>query len=130
MSHKNNNNFSEAVMDLIPTEKRNCHSPIRIGATCVAQINGNFFLLVEIEFGADMEEVIVIRISATQAAALLRLGVPRCQVSDTIPVSTPGREVNLICAFVVGDEAILVFDVENATDELVLVRTPLCTVIG
>lgn len=106
------------------------NNPITIGATCITQIDGNFFLLVEIEVGSEIEEVIVFRITAVQAAQLLRLGVPRCGVSDTIPTSRPGTDVELICAFVVGDEVILVFDVENTSDEFVLVRVPLCTVIG
>lgn len=99
-----------------------------IGASCVAEINGRFFLLLEIEIG-NFEQVFVIRISAAQAAALLRAGVELCRIINTIPTPTPGSEVNLICVFVVGDNAFLVFNVENTTDELVLVRVPLCTVI-
>jgi hypothetical protein len=105
------------------------NNPITIGATCIAQIAGNFFLLVEIEIGANTEEVIVFTITAAQAAQLLRLGVPRCRISNSIPTSRPGTDVDLICAFVVDTEVILVFDVENTSNELVLVRVPLCTVI-
>ncbi|MGE5629704.1 MAG: hypothetical protein ACM3TR_01255 [Caulobacteraceae bacterium] len=52
-----------------------------------------------------------------------------CQIVTTIPTPTPGTEVNLLCVFVVGNFAFLVFDVENRADRLVLVRVPLCTVI-
>ncbi|CAK7083511.1 hypothetical protein [Tissierella sp.] len=106
-----------------------CNGPIMIGATCVAQIDGRFFLLIEIEIdvmGNEREEVIIFEITAAQAAALIASGVMRCQIVNTIPT---GREVNLICAFVVGQNAFLVFNVENATDRLVLVRVPLCTII-
>lgn len=99
-----------------------------IGANCIAEIDGKFFLLVEIEIG-DFEQVIVIRISAALAAQLLRAGVELCEIVTTIPTPIPGTQVNLICAFVVGENVFLVFNVENETDELVLVRVPLCTVI-
>lgn len=102
--------------------------PITIGARCIAEISGRFFLLIEIETD-DIERVVVIRISAAQAAVLLAAGVMRCRIQDTIPVATPGGEVNLICAFVEGNEVFVVFNVENTTDELVLVRVPLCMVI-
>ncbi|MBU5677967.1 spore coat protein [Alkaliphilus sp. MSJ-5] len=106
-----------------------CNDPISIGATCVAQIDGRFFLLIEIEIevmGNVVEEVIIIEITAAQAAALIAAGVMRCQIVTTIPT---GTGVNLICAFVVGANVFLVFNVENATDRLVLVRVPLCTII-
>lgn len=102
---------------------------ISIGATCVAQISGRFFLLIEIEIdvaGREIEEVIIIEITSAQAAALIAAGVMRCQIVNTIPT---GREVNLICAFVVGENVFLVFNVENEIDRLVLVRVPLCTII-
>ncbi|MBU5313424.1 hypothetical protein KQI38_15475 [Tissierella carlieri] len=103
-----------------------CNDPIMIGATCVAQIDGRFFLLIEIDvMGNEREEVIIFEITAAQAA-LIASGVMRCQIVNTIPT---GREVNLICVFVVGQNAFLVFNVENATDRLVLVRVPLCTII-
>ncbi|MBU5437382.1 hypothetical protein KQI42_05135 [Tissierella sp. MSJ-40] len=106
-----------------------CNDPISIGATCVARIDDRFFLLIEIEIkipGRDIQEVIVIEITAAQAAALIAAGVMRCQIVDRIPT---GMEVNLICAFVVGTNVFLVFNVENMTDRLVLVRVPLCTII-
>lgn len=113
----------------------NQNRSIRIGATCVAEIApGVFVLLVEIEInvlGQEREEVLVIRLTPAQAAALIRI-VGRCRIvgPDDIPTSGPGREVNLICAFVFDGFVFLVFDVEtNNTDELVLVRVPLCTIV-
>jgi hypothetical protein len=106
-----------------------CNDPISIGATCVARIDNRFFLLIEIEIdvpGTEIEEVIIMEITAAQAAALIAAGVMRCQIVDRIPT---GTEVELICAFVVGTNVFLVFNVENMTDRLVLVRVPLCTII-
>ena len=113
-------------------EQQMPNEPIMLGATCVAQIDGRFFLLIEIEIvvgGIEREEVIIFEITAAQAAALIAAGVMRCQIVDEIPTPIPGRDVELICAFVVGNNVFLVFDVENATDNLVLVRVPLCTII-
>lgn len=115
---------------LVKSQMQN--EPIEIGATCVAQIEGRFFLLIEIEIdviGSEREEVIIFEITAAQAAALVASGVMRCQIVNTIPTPGPGQEVNLICAFVVGENVFLVFNVENATDRLVLVRVPLCPII-
>lgn len=122
------------INQIIKEQMRNnnpmCNDPISIGATCVAQIEGRFFLLVEIEIeviGNEIERVIIFEITAAQAAALIAAGVMRCQIVNTIPTPGPGKEVNLICTFVVGRNSFLVFDVENATDRLVLVRVPLCS---
>jgi hypothetical protein len=112
------------------------NTSVRIGATCVAELAPNVFvLLVEVEvnvLGDEIEEVLIIRITPAQAAALIR-SVGRCTIvgPDEIPTSAPGREVNLICAFVFGGNVFLVFDVEtNTTDDLVLVRVPLCSIAG
>ena len=108
------------------------NDPIEIGATCVAHIDNKFFLLVEIEIEVmcfEREEVVVIEITEDQAEALIAAGVMRCQIVNTIPTPSPGREVELICVFVVGQNAFLVFDVENNEDRLVLVRVPLCCII-
>ncbi|WP_055665717.1 hypothetical protein [Desnuesiella massiliensis] len=110
--------------------------PVTIGAACVAELAPNVFvLLVEVEvdvIGEEIEQVLIIRITPAQAAQLIR-SVGLCQIvgPDEIPTSAPGREVNLICAFVFGGNVFLVFDVEtNTTDELVLVRVPLCPIVG
>ncbi|ACQ52337.1 spore coat protein [Clostridium botulinum] len=112
------------------------NDPVTIGATCVAELAPNVFvLLVEIEVevpGEDIEQVLIIRLTPVQAAALIR-EVGLCEIvgPDEIPTPAPGREVNLICAFVFGENVFLVFDVEtNTTDELVLVRVPLCPIVG
>jgi hypothetical protein len=138
--HHKHHNKNEEVMSIVNANRHQLTndvlstlgSIISIGATCIAEIEGQFFLLVEIEIvvaGEEIEQVIVIRISAAQAAILRNLGIELCTIVTTIPTPTPGVEVNLICVFVVGNFAFLVFDVENNTDELVLVRVPLCTVI-
>ncbi|MBU5678034.1 spore coat protein [Alkaliphilus sp. MSJ-5] len=109
-----------------------CDDLISIGATCVAQIEGRFFWLIEVEMdvmGKLREEVIIREITATQATVLIATGVMRCQIVDTLPTSIPGIEEEPICAFVVGQNVFLVFSVENATDRLVLVRVPLCRII-
>jgi hypothetical protein len=106
-----------------------CNDPISVGATCVVQIDDSLFLLIEIEInilGREIEEVIITEITAAQAAVLIAEGVMRCQIVVTIPT---GRGTNLICTFVVGTNVFLVFNVENMTDRLVLVRVPLCTII-
>lgn len=114
----------------------NCDRPFTIGSTCVAEIARNVFvLLVQIELnarGRELEEVIVMRISPALATELIPL-IGRCRIvcPDEIPTPAPGRRVNLICAFVFDGNVFLVFDVEtNRRNELVLVRVPLCTVIG
>lgn len=124
------------MVESLINEAMGCNRPIRIGATCVAEVAPNvFFLLVEVEInaaGQEREEVLVIRLTPAQAAALIPV-IGRCRIvgPDQIPTSAPGRDVDLICAFVFGDNVFLVFDVEtNRTDDLVLVRVPLCRVIG
>ncbi|WP_027622908.1 hypothetical protein [Clostridium lundense] len=120
----------------ITDNDRRCQDdPVTIGATCVAELAPNVFvLLVEVEVevtGEEIEEVLVIRITPAQAAELIR-SVGRCEIvgPDEIPTPAPGREVNLICAFVFGQNVFLVFNVEtNRTDELVLVRVPLCPIV-
>lgn len=107
----------------------NIESLIRLGARCLLNIDDKFFLLLEIEIG-EQEQVIVISITSDVAAALMSAGIEPCQVVTEIPTATPGTEVNLICVFVVDGFAFLVFDVENNFDVLVIVRVPLCAVIG
>jgi len=119
-------NYSQAI------NTQRCNDLISIGTTCVAQIEGRFFWLIEIEMdvmGKLREEVIIREVTATQAAVLIATGVMRCQIVDTIPISIPGREVELICAFVVGQNVFLVLNVENATDRIILVRVPLCRIV-
>ncbi len=121
--------------NIADNDRRCQQDPVTIGATCVAELVPNVFvLLVEVEvevLGEDIQEVLVIRITPAQAAELIR-SVGRCQIvgPDEIPTPAPGREVTLICAFVFGENAFLVFDVEtNRTDDLVLVRVPLCPIV-
>ncbi|KAJ49611.1 hypothetical protein BD780_001104 [Clostridium tetanomorphum] len=121
--------------DIIDDDMMCENDPVRIGATCVAELAPNVFvLLVEIEItvlGEEIQEVLVIRITPAQAAELIQ-SVGRCLIvgPDEIPTPAPGREVNLICAFVFGENAFLVFNIETSSrDELVLVRVPLCPIV-
>lgn len=121
---------------MLTTECINQNNPVEIGATCVAELSpNNFVLLVEIEVevpGDDIEEVLIIRLTPAQAAALIPQ-IGRCEIvgPDEIPTPAPGRDVSLICAFVFGQFIFLVFDVEtNTTNELVLVRVPICPIVG
>ncbi len=104
---------------------------IRLGARCVAEIDGKFFLLLEIKIGppgSRTEKVFIIKISAAQAGALLKAGVRCCQIANKIPMPAPGRDVDLVCAFEEDKNIFLVFSVENAVDRFVLVRVPLCKI--
>lgn len=103
---------------------------VRIVEACIAEIDGRFFLIVLLRIGTGDEEALVIRISSSQADTLENAGVERCRIQNTIPASTGGRTVTIICAFVVGDNAYLVVFVENSNNELRLVRIPLCRVLG
>lgn len=106
---------------------------ISIGATCIAVINKQFFLLVEIEVktpGVDIEEVIVIRLTREEARALIRAGITVCRIVEEIPAPGPGQEVEFKCVLVVNNEVFLVFEIENGTEKLVLVRSEICPIIG
>lgn len=110
--------------------------PVEIGATCIAEIAANVFvLLVEVKIAVvpeEIEEVLVIRITPAQAAQLIP-SIGRCEIvgPDEIPTPATGRNVDLICTFVFGGNAFLVFDVETrTTDDLVVVRTPICPIVG
>jgi hypothetical protein len=100
---------------------------ISIGANCIVQIRNRFFLLVEIEVEAGnvaFEEFVFIHISRQEAMTLLAAGVHRCEITTRIPRSDD-VEVEFICILIVDGEAFAVFDVENDTDEAVLVEIPL-----
>ncbi|MBT2698833.1 hypothetical protein J7E79_15650 [Bacillus sp. ISL-40] len=100
---------------------------ISIGANCIVQIRNRFFLLVEIEVEAGnvaFEEFVFIRISRQEARTLLDAGVNRCEITTRVPRSDD-VEVEFICILIVDGEAFAVFDVENNTDEAVLVEIPL-----
>ncbi|WML33179.1 hypothetical protein [Clostridium sp. OS1-26] len=104
------------------------HNPaVTLGAQCIVQIGTRFFLLVELE--TPIERVIVIEITAAQFAALRAAGVPVCPILNAVPTAVAGTTVELQCTFIVDDEAFIVFEIENARERLVLVRSPLCTVI-
>ena len=100
---------------------------ISIGANCIVQIRNRFFLLVEIEVEAGnvaFEEFVFIRISRQEAMTLLNAGVKPCEIKTRVPRSND-VEVEFICILIVDGEAFAVFDVENDTDDAVLVEIPL-----
>ncbi|MGE5552489.1 MAG: hypothetical protein ACM3XZ_01020 [Betaproteobacteria bacterium] len=99
---------------------------IAIGANCVFQAQGAFFLLVEIEIHAPdvaIEPEIVIPLTFSQARALLAAGVPQCEVTTTIPTPGPGVSQELKGSFDIGDQNFIVFDQEDSFDRSVLVVT-------
>lgn len=100
---------------------------VSIGANCLVQINDRFFLLVEIEVNAgnvEIEEFVFIELSKREAKAVFRAGVEICDIRKRIPKSDD-LEVEFICVLIVDDKAFAVFDVENDTDEAVLVKISL-----
>ncbi|WP_242844712.1 spore coat protein [Clostridium botulinum] len=126
----------EEYQNITDTDKKCQDDPVTIGATCVAELAPNVFvLLVEVEvevLGETIQEVLIIRITPAQAAELIR-SVGLCEIvgPNEIPTPAPGREITLICSFVFGQNVFLVFDVETrTTDELVLVKVPLCPIVG
>lgn len=106
----------------------NCDPAVTLGAQCIVQIDGRFFLLVEIE--TPVERVIVIAITAAQFTALRLAGVPVCPIVNQVPTAVAGTTVELRCTFIVGNEAFIVFEIEsNTMERLIIVRSPLCTII-
>jgi len=102
---------------------------ISIGANCIVRINNRFFLVVEIEVEAgdvSFEQYVFIRISRREAMALLEEGVQRCTISKCIPRGDD-LDVEFVCVLIVDGKAFAVFDVEDATDEAVLVPISLQT---
>jgi hypothetical protein len=98
---------------------------VSIGANCLVQVDDRFFLLAEIEAiapGVEIDPTIFIEISEFQFNALRDAGEEVCIIQDTIPVAEPGLDVEFKCIFFINDQVFLVFDVENSTDEAVLVR--------
>lgn len=109
-----------------------CNRMVRIGAACVVQIGARFFLLVELEIGMganEMEQVLVIEISAALFNALRNAGVMVCEIRNTVPTPPAGSTLELQCTFIVGNEAFIIFEIENMQERLVIVRSPLCTII-
>lgn len=102
---------------------------VSIGATCIVRINNRFFLLVEIEVEAgdvSFEEFVFIRISRQEARTLMEEGIERCTISRCVPRGDD-VEVEFICVLIVDGKAFAVFDVEDDTDEAVLVPISLRT---
>ena len=104
-----------------------------IAAQCRVELQGRFFLLLELEAGSGMNEierVIIIEISRALFNAL-QGRVELCTVRNTLPTVPAGRTLDLLCTFVIGNVAYIVFEIEgmNMRDMLVIVASPLCTII-
>lgn len=99
-----------------------------IGSKCIIRNNGRFFLLSEIEAkvpGVEIDPIIIIRITKNQAMKLNKAGIKFCPIRNTRPKPAKGQKVEFKCVFQDQCNAFEVFDVENATDEAVLVRISL-----
>lgn len=98
---------------------------IKIGSNCIIELGGDrAFLLTEIEAkvpGVEIDPIVIVRLTRDQARRLAEAGEPVCTVSETIPESSAGVAVEFKCIFIAAPDAFLIFDVENATDEAVLV---------
>jgi len=104
---------------------------IFIGATCMAEIDGQFFLLVEIKIpDACIEQIVVFRLTSAEAKALQEAGFKTCEIVCDLPKPCPGQGIEFKCVIVIDNQALLVFEIENNTEELVLVRSALCPIIG
>lgn len=109
-----------------------CNPGIVIGAQCIVEIKGHFFLLVELESKSgqtEFERVLVIEISAAAFQFLCEKGVKPCKVVHKIPMCHD-KEVEIKCTFIVGDKAFIVVEVEgmHGCDKLVIVKSPICCV--
>ncbi|WP_082129675.1 hypothetical protein [Aneurinibacillus tyrosinisolvens] len=103
-------------------------STVEIGSRCIIRNQGRFFLLAEIEAkapGVEIDPIIIIRLTNDQARRLLRGGLKLCPIRNTRPRSTPGLKVEFKCIFIDRGRAFSIFDVENSTDNAVLVRISL-----
>ncbi|MBS4190375.1 hypothetical protein KHA94_09190 [Bacillus sp. FJAT-49705] len=101
---------------------------VTIGSNCIIDNDGRFFLLAEIEAkvpGVEIDPIVIIRITADQADKLIEGGLQLCTIQDEPPVAPPGFEVEFKCIFQDNCKAFSIFDVENSTDEAVLVRISL-----
>jgi hypothetical protein len=128
---------AQPVKNVASAKGQACLAPptqvISIGAACIVEIDGQFFLLVEIEIKANdvgIEQIIVFSLTAAEAQALINAGVPVCETACEIPQPCPGEEIKFRCVLVIDNHAFLVFEIENRTERLVLVRAELCPVIG
>ncbi|CAG7657664.1 hypothetical protein ACFQI7_35020 [Paenibacillus allorhizosphaerae] len=100
-------------------------NPVFIGSNCIARIGNQFFLIAEIEAkvpGVEIDPLFAIRATAEQARRLIRSGVMRCKIQNTIPRATRGKKVELKGVLFANGQIFSVFDVENSTDKAVLVR--------
>ncbi|NMF01576.1 hypothetical protein [Aneurinibacillus aneurinilyticus] len=103
-------------------------STVEIGSNCIINNEGRFFLLAEIEAkapGVEIDPIIIIRITDEQARRLLCGGLKLCPIVSRRPRPTPGTKVEFKCIFIDNGRAFSIFDIENSTDNAVLLRIPL-----
>lgn len=122
-----------------PVNNSNLVSPIistpgaSVASECILRVDGVFFLIVELAvnstIGTELSRVVVINISADLAARLLAGGIKLCTVQTTVPITAAGTGLSPACTFVAGNAAYIIFIVPNRTDSIVVVTSPLCTVI-
>ncbi|MBB4826210.1 hypothetical protein HNO89_003447 [Sporosarcina luteola] len=101
---------------------------VTIGANCIIKNGDRFFLLAEIEAevpGVEIDPVVIIRITEEQAEKLIAGGLHLCPIQNQPPVAPPGFEVEFKCIFQDNCRAFEIFEVENGTDDAVLVRISL-----
>lgn len=124
------NNIDEEMYNF-----NNCvgNQGVVISAQCRVEIQGRFFLLLELEVGSGMNElerVLVLEISRA-LFNLLQGRVDLCEIRNTLPTVPPGGTLEIRCTFVIGNVAYIVFEIEGVSvrDRLVIVRSPLCDII-
>lgn len=102
-----------------------CSEVLFISFSCIIKIDQKFFLLVEIESNIpciDFDEVVIFKITKTQAEHFIAAGIELCRILDEIPTST---KAEFVCVFIQDERAFLIFDLETEPEEVVLVRTTL-----
>lgn len=105
-----------------------------IGANCIVNIDGELFLLIEIETSVmavgEINPTLFIRLTDEQAMILMNSGVSSCQITNVPPTSIPGLDVQFRCVVALNGRVFEVFDIENSIDVQVLVRTQSCPVLN
>lgn len=105
-------------------------------ATCIAKISSRYYLLIENEVnltGAAIRPVVAIRLNDDQARKLLEAGIQHCNITDSVPNSSPGLTADFKGILPIESQSFLVFDttmgLSDQKHHIVLVNAPLCPVI-
>lgn len=101
---------------------------INVDCVCIANIDNCFFLLVNLESnvsGVELDSIVAIRLTDSDANRLLRAGVRRCLITDQEPITSRGCPVaNFRCVLILNGRAFRVFS--NNDNCFILVPTRLC----